>query len=185
MILPIYAYGLSVLKKKASPITPDYPDLEQLIENMWETMYHAEGVGLAAPQVGLSIRLFLVDTVQMMGEEEKDQGIKQVFINAEKVEEAGAPWTYEEGCLSIPEIRGDVDRPPQLHLRYLNEKFEPQEAVFTGMNARVIQHEYDHIDGVLFIEHLKPVKKRMVRRRLENIRKGKVAVDYKMKFPKK
>lgn len=182
MILPIYGYGHPVLKTKAEPITADYPDLAELIENMWETMYEASGVGLAAPQIGLPIRLFIVDTVQIMDEGEEDQGIKKVIINAEKIEEAGKPWAYEEGCLSIPDIRGDVERPPQLRLRYLDEQFVEHEEVFTDMNARVIQHEYDHVDGVLFIEHLKPLKKRLIKRRLENIRKGKVDIDYRMKF---
>jgi peptide deformylase len=182
MILPIYAYGQPVLKKMAEEITPDYPGLAALIENMWTTMYNAEGVGLAAPQIGKSIRLFLVDTVQTKKEADKDQGIKKVFINAQKIEEAGEPWGYEEGCLSIPDIRGEVDRPPQLRLRYQDENFETHEEVFTGMNARVIQHEYDHIDGILFTEHLKPIKKRMIKRKLDKIKQGKADPDYKMKF---
>jgi len=184
MILPIYAYGQTVLKKEAEPIDPDFPELEELIDNMWETMYQAQGVGLAAPQIGRSIRLFVVDTIQLMEEGKEEEGIKQVFINAEKIEEAGEPWSYEEGCLSIPEVRGDVDRPPQLRLRYQDENFDTHERVFTGMNARVIQHEYDHIDGVLFTEHLKPIKRRLVRRKLDNIKKGKAKVEYKMKFPR-
>lgn len=182
MLLPIYGYGQPVLKKKTEPVGPDYPGLAELIANMWETMYEAKGVGLAAPQVGLPIRLFVVDTIQIMDEGKEDEGIRQCFLNAEKIEEAGVPWTYEEGCLSIPDIRGDVDRPPQLRLRYQDENFVMHEQVFTGMNARVIQHEYDHIDGVLFLEHLKPIKKRLIRRKLENIKKGNVSVDYKMKF---
>ncbi len=185
MILPIYAYGQTVLKKEAEPIDPDFPELEELIDNMWETMYQAQGVGLAAPQIGRSIRLFVVDTIQLMEEGKEEEGIKQVFINAEKIEEAGEPWSYEEGCLSIPEVRGDVDRPPQLRLRYQDENFDTHERVFTGMNARVIQHEYDHIDGILFVEHLKPIKRRLVKRRLDNIRKGKVKVEYRMKFPRR
>ena len=184
MILPIYAYGYPVLKKVAPDIEQDYPDLNSLIENMWETMYHAEGVGLAAPQIGRSIRLFIIDTVQIMEEGKEDEGLKQVFINAYKVEESGEQWAYEEGCLSIPEVRGDVDRPRQLRLRFVDENFEEKEVVYTGINARVIQHEYDHIDGILFTEHLKPIKKRLVKRKLESIRKGKIDVGYKMKFPK-
>ena len=183
MILPIFAYGQPVLKRKAKDIEPDYPGLEELIADMWETMYHADGVGLAAPQVGKPIRLFVVDTIQIMEEGKETEGLKRVFINAHKVEEAGEPWTYEEGCLSIPDVRGDVDRPPQLRLRYLDEHFEEHEEVFTGINARVIQHEYDHIDGILFTEHLKPLKRRLVQRKLEDIKKGKVKVEYKMKFP--
>lgn len=182
MILPIFGYGQPVLKKQAADITSDYPELGALVDNMWETMYHAQGVGLAAPQVGLSIRLFVVDTIQIMEEGKKEEGIKRVFINARKMEEAGAPWIYEEGCLSIPDIRGDVERPTQLRLRYLDEQFQEKEEIFTGINARVIQHEYDHIDGILFIEHLKPIKKRLIRRRLDSIKKGEIKVDYKMKF---
>lgn len=182
MILPIYGYGYPVLKKVAEPITPEYPDLAQLIENMWETMYQASGVGLAAPQVGLPIRLFIVDTVQTMEEGQEAKGVKKVFINAQKIEEAGTPWTYEEGCLSIPNIHGDVDRPPELRIRYQDENFEEHEEVFTGINARVIQHEYDHIDGILFTEHLKPIKKRLIKRKLESIRKGKAKAEYRMKF---
>ena len=184
MILPIYAYGQAVLKKEAEAIQPDYPGLAALIENMWETMYFAEGVGLAAPQIGRSIRLFLVDTDQVKREEEQEAGIKKVFINAQKVEEGGEAWPYEEGCLSIPDVRGEVERPAQIRLRYLDEQFEEHDEIFTGFNARVIQHEYDHIDGILFTEHLKPIKRRLVRRKLDNIKKGKIKVDYKMKFPR-
>lgn len=181
MILPIFAYGQPVLRKVAEEIGPDYPNLGQLIENMWETMYHAHGVGLAAPQIGLSIRLFVVDTAQM-AKEGTESGIKRIFINAQMLDESGEPWSYEEGCLSIPDIRGDVERQPDIRLKYLNEQFEEQEETFSGMEARVIQHEYDHIQGRLFIEHLKPLRKQMIKRRLEAIRKGNVEVDYKMKF---
>lgn len=182
MILPIYAYGQPVLRQKAAPIDADYPNLAELIENMWETMYHAQGVGLAAPQIGRSIRLFLVDTAQTKEQESESAGIKRVFINAEKIEEAGDPCSYEEGCLSIPDIRGDVERLPQLRLRYQDEQFETHEAVFTGFDARVIQHEYDHIEGILFTELLKPLKKRMIKRRLEKIKKGEARSEYRMKF---
>ncbi|MDX2071088.1 MAG: peptide deformylase [Haliscomenobacter sp.] len=182
MLLPIYAYGQPVLRKKAEEITPDYPELSQFIANMWETMYHAEGVGLAAPQVGRAIRLFVIDTVQLEEKGKDVVGFKKVFINAQKVEEKGKIWAYEEGCLSIPDIRGDVDRLDTLTLRYMDENFEEHTETFNGINARVIQHEYDHTEGILFLEYLKPVKKAMIRGRLENIRKGKVKVDYKMKF---
>ncbi|MBX2891621.1 MAG: peptide deformylase [Saprospiraceae bacterium] len=185
MILPIYAYGQPVLKKVAVPIEADYPDLQELIASMWETMYHADGVGLAAPQIGLGIRLFVVDTLQLDDDDEKKakiNGFKKVFINAQKVEEDGTPWTYEEGCLSIPRIRGDVERPEFVRLRYLDEQFVEHEETFTGVNARVVQHEYDHIEGVLFTEKLKPLKKRLIQRKLEDIRVGKIKTDYKMKF---
>ncbi len=184
MILPIYAYGQPVLKKVAQPIEADFPELTELIANMWETMYAAEGVGLAAPQVGLAIRLFVIDTEQLEKKDKPDQepGFKKVFINAEMLDEAGELWAYEEGCLSIPRISGDVERPPTIRLRYLDENFVEHEESFDGVNARVIQHEYDHIEGVLFTEHLKPLKKRLIRRKLDNIRTGKIETDYKMRF---
>jgi len=184
MLLPIYAYGQPVLKKVAEPITPDYPELAKLLADMWETMYNADGVGLAAPQVGLGIRLFVIDTTQVEDEDEVKyaDGFKRVFINAEKIEEEGKLWSYEEGCLSIPKIRGDVDRPERIRLRWLDENFEPHEALFNGVNARVIQHEYDHTEGILFTEKLKPLKKRLIQRKLDNIRMGKISTEYKMRF---
>lgn len=182
MLLPIYAFGQPVLKKMGENIDADYPELQDLITNMWETMYHAQGVGLAAPQIGRAIRLFLVDTVQMQEDGELDKGIKKVFINAQKVDEGGNAWDYEEGCLSIPEVRGEVSRPEQIRIKYLDENFEAHDEIYTGINARVIQHEYDHIDGILFTEYLKPLKRRLVRRKLENIKKGKISPNYKMKF---
>ncbi len=182
MILPIYAYGQPVLKKEAQPIDRNHPGLEQLIADMWETMYHAEGVGLAAPQVGHSIRLFVIDTAQMMKEGSDLVGFKKVFINAEIIDEEGDPWEYEEGCLSIPDIRGDVARQPRVRLQYLDENFLPHDEVFDGINARVIQHEYDHIDGILFVEHLKPLKRRLIQRKLDAIKAGKVQADYRLKF---
>jgi len=183
MILPIFAFGQPVLKKIAQPIDKDYPDLEQLIANMWETMYHAQGVGLAAPQIGLPIRLFVVDSEQMMEEKDEGKGVKQVFINAQKIEEGGDPWDFEEGCLSIPDVRGDVNRPAQLRLRYLDENFNEHEETYDGLAARIIQHEYDHIEGKLFTDRLSPLKKALLKGKLDAITKGKVDVDYKMKFP--
>jgi peptide deformylase len=185
MLLPIFAYGQPVLKRKAEPITAEYPDLEELIANMWQTMYHADGVGLAAPQIGLSIRLFMIDTLDVERKVEKadtDVGMKEVFINAQILEEGEEPWVYEEGCLSIPRVTGDVERPKQVRIRWQDEKFVDHEAVFTGINARVIQHEYDHIEGQLFTEKLKPLKKRLIQRKLEDIRQGKIKTDYRMKF---
>lgn len=182
MILPIYAYGHPVLKRIADPIEKDFPNLQELIDNMWETMYNAEGVGLAAPQIGESVRIFIIDTAQTYKDEDKSKGIKSVFINAEKIEEDGEFWFYEEGCLSIPHIRGDVERQKILKLRYLDENFEEQIKIFDGINARVIQHEYDHLEGVLFLDKLKPLKKRMIKRKLEIIKKGRVDADYLMKF---
>ncbi len=182
MILPIYAYGQPVLKKVAEEIDKDYPFLEELIANMWETMYNAQGVGLAAPQIGRSIRLFVVDSVQMEEEDKAFKGIKKVFINAQKIEETGPINEYEEGCLSIPDIRGDVNRPQRLTIRYFDEHFVEHTETFEDLNARVVQHEYDHIEGILFTEHLKPLKRRLVKRKLDKIKKGKVKQEYRMKF---
>lgn len=182
MLLPIYAYGQPILKRKALPISKEYPDLSALIQNMWDTMYHASGVGLAAPQIGLGIRVFVVDTQQMMKDEDHSKGIKLVFINPEIVEESGKLWSYEEGCLSIPNIRGDVERLENIKIKFLDEDFIEHEADFGGINARVIQHEYDHLEGKLFIEKLSPLKKKLIQRKLENIKKGKVATEYRLKF---
>lgn len=188
MILPIYAYGQPVLKKVAEEIGPDYADLPKLLDDMWETMYAAEGVGLAAPQIGLSIRLFLVDTIKPQEDDEeppkepRQPGIKKVFINAEMLEETGKEWAFEEGCLSIPDVRGDVDRPPFIRIRYQDENFVQHEETFDGVNARVIQHEYDHIEGKLFTEKMKPLKRRLVKRKLDKIRKGEIKSDYRLKF---
>ena len=167
------------------PVDPDYTHLDTLIANMWETMYLADGVGIAAPQVGYSIRLFVIDTTEVKREgkeEATDIGFKQVFINAEILDEQGKPWAYEEGCLSIPNIRGDVDLPPMIQIRFQDEHFQVHEATFSGINARVIQHEYDHIQGILFTEHLKPLKKRLIQRKMEDIRFGRIKTDYKMRF---
>lgn len=187
MILPIYAYGQPVLKKVAEPISMDYPDLAELIANMWETMYFADGVGLAAPQIGLPIRLFVIDTVQLLEDKTEngqpaEPGFKKVFINAQIVHSSETDCTMEEGCLSIPRIRGDVERPEEIRVKYQDENFQDFEETFTGYNARVIQHEYDHIEGVLFTERLKPLKKRLIQRKLDDIKTGKIAPGYKMKF---
>ena len=164
MILPVFAFGQPVLKKKAIDIQSDYDGLENLISNMWETMYAAHGVGIAAPQIGASIRLFVIDSIQIMEEDKKAEGIKKVFINAKIIEETGDLWSYEEGCLSIPNIRGDVERNQKVRVQYLDENFKMHDEIYEGINARVIQHEYDHIEGVLFIEKLKPLKKKLIQR---------------------
>jgi len=194
MILPIVAYGDPVLRKKAADIAPDYPGLTELIENLFETMHAASGIGLAAPQVGHSIRLFIVDTIPVLknlDEEDKnhdfkgEKGVKQIFINARAVNKDGEPWLYNEGCLSIPKIREDIQRPDELTLEYLDENFKRHRETFDGLAGRVIQHEYDHIEGILFTDHLKPLKRRLLKKKLENISKGMVEVDYRMKFPQK
>ena len=192
MILPIVAYGNPVLKRVADEITSDYPNLSELIENMWETMYAAHGVGLAAPQIGLSIRLFVIDASLFVDEEEMDQeeidtlkDLKKVFINPIIEEEHGELWSFNEGCLSIPDVREDVSRKEEIVVSYVDENFTPQQLKLNGLAARVVQHEYDHIQGVLFTDHLSPLKKRLIKKRLTSISKGSVSVEYRMKFPKK
>jgi peptide deformylase len=195
MILPIVAYGHPVLRKVAEDIGPDYPGLEKLIEDMWETMYGSNGVGLAAPQINRPIRLFVVDSAQIFANMDEDErkesdypdapGTKQVFINAHIVDEAGDDWPYNEGCLSIPKIREDVYRAEEVTIEYMNEKFEKHTKTFDGITGRIILHEYDHIDGKLFIDHLSPLKRKLYRRKLDDISKGSIRVDYKMLFPKK
>lgn len=182
MILPIYAYGQPVLRKKAKPITNDYPDLAQLIQDMFETMYNAKGVGLAAPQIGRDIRLFVVDTVQLDKPETKPTGIKKVFINAQILDEAGDPWTYEEGCLSIPDIHADIERQPRIRIRYLDENWVEHTEEYEQINARVIQHEHDHIDGILFIDRMKPLRKRLIKGKLEKIKKGEAEAGHPMRY---
>ena len=182
MILPVFAFGQPVLKKRATDINKDYEGLESLINNMWETMYAAHGVGIAAPQIGVSVRLFIIDSIQIMEEEKKAEGIKKVFINAQIIEETGELWSYEEGCLSIPNIRGEVERQQKVRIQYLDENFEKHDEIYEGINARVIQHEYDHIEGVLFVEKLKPLKKKLIQRKLNDIKTGKAKADYKIKF---
>ena len=184
MILPIYAYGQPVLRKQALPVTPDYSELAAFIADMYETMYSAKGVGLAAPQVGRSIRVFVVDTIQIKKADEKHTGIKQTFLNAQILDESGEPWLYEEGCLSIPDIHVEIERLPVVHIRYQDENFVEHTQTFEGINARVIQHEYDHIEGVLFIDRMKPLKRRMINRKLEKIKKGEVDSDHPMKYAK-
>ena len=182
MILPIVAYGDPVLKQVANDIDAEYPNLKQLIEDMENTMEKASGVGLAAPQIGLSIRLFIIDSTLMMDEGEEDKGIREVFINAEMIEETGTEWAFEEGCLSIPDIREDVYRKDTITIKYLDKDFKEHTKTFDGMTARVIQHEYDHIEGILFIDHLKPLKKKLLNKRLRRISEGKIDVKYRMRF---
>ncbi|HEX5742269.1 MAG TPA: peptide deformylase [Flavobacteriaceae bacterium] len=190
MILPIVAYGDPVLRKVGKDIDKEYPDLSTLLENMWETMYKAEGVGLAAPQIGRDIRLFIVDTAPFAQDEDLDDveraylaNYKKVFINATILKEEGKEWAFNEGCLSIPNIREDVSRNEKVTIEYLDENFEEHTEVLNGLVARVVQHEYDHIEGVMFTDKLSSLKKRLLKKKLENISKGIVDVDYKMKFP--
>lgn len=189
MKLPIVAYGDPILRKKAEDIDEDYPNLKELISDMFETMYAARGVGLAAPQVGLPIRLFVIDASPFAEDDEDDEGdptlkdFKKVLINPIIIEEKGDKWGFSEGCLSIPDINEEVMRPSHVVINYLDEDFEEHEVELSGLAARVVQHEYDHIEGKLFIDKLSPLKKAMLKGKLDNISKGMVDVGYKMKFP--
>ena len=190
MILPIVAYGDPVLKRKAEDISKDYPQFDTLLGNMFETMYNAFGVGLAAPQIGLSIRLFIIDTTPFSEDEDLTQeeqnalkGFKRVFVNAKILKEEGDEWAFNEGCLSIPDVREDVFRQPKITIEYVDENFKLQTEIFEGLIARVIQHEYDHIEGILFTDKLSSLKKRLIKGKLANISKGKIIVDYRMRFP--
>lgn len=190
MILPIVAYGDPVLRKKGKEIDKDYPNLDALLENMYETMYGAYGVGLAAPQIGLPIRIFLVDASpfaedEALSTEEQDElkDFKRTFINAKILEEEGDEWAFNEGCLSIPNVREDVFRKPKIKIEYQDEQFNTHVEEFDGLIARIIQHEYDHIEGVLFTDKISNFKKRLIKGKLTNISKGKISIDYRMRFP--
>jgi len=185
MVYPIVAYGNPVLKKRAKEIDKNYPGLQQLISDMYDTMYFSQGVGLAAPQINLSIRLFVTDGKPFIEEDSKMTDFKKVFINPVIIEEEGKEWKFNEGCLSIPGIREDIDRKEGVHLKYFDENFVEHDEVFEGVAARIIQHEYDHLEGILFIDRLTPFKKRLLKGKLQDISVGKVDVDYKMKFATK
>jgi len=192
MILPIVAYGSPILRKICADITADYPGLEKLIADMWETMYNSNGVGLAAPQINKDIRLFVMDSEQIFANQDEDEkgtypdepGFKGLFINAHIIELDGDEWSYNEGCLSIPKIREDIMRSESVTLKYVDENFKQHTKTFIGLTARIILHEYDHIDGKLFIDHIKPLKRTLLKRKLDDISKGKINVDYRMVFPK-
>ena len=191
MILPIVAFGSQVLRKKCSNISSKYPKIETILTNMWETMYEANGVGLAAPQINRDIRLFLIDTTPFFEEEEEEEEkkrneiiVKQAFINARILEESGDEWEFNEGCLSIPDLREDVSRKSIIKIEYLDENFKKHIKTYDGLTARVIQHEYDHINGILFTDKLTALRKRMIKGKLKDISKGKVSAKYKMRFPR-
>jgi len=195
MILPIVAYGHPVLRKVAHDIDEQYPHLDTLIEDMWETMYGSNGVGLAAPQVNRDVRIFVMDSAQIfanMDDEDREEndypdapGIKQVFINPHVVEEHGDDWLYNEGCLSIPKIREDVYRAEEVTIEYQDREFKHHKKTFDGITARIILHEYDHLEGKLFIDYMSPLKRKLMKRKLDDITKGNIKVDYRMLFPKK
>lgn len=192
MILPIVAYGHPVLRQLAKDLTPDYPQLDKLIADMWETMYGSNGVGLAAPQVNRSVRLFVIDSTQIFESMDEDEqtdypdgpGVKEVFINARIVSLNGKEWSYNEGCLSIPKVREDIVRNEEVVLRFQDEQFNEYTREFNGITARVILHEYDHIEGKLFIDKISLLKRKLIKGKLDDITKGKVRTDYRMMFPK-
>lgn len=184
MILPVYGYGNPILREVAKDITPDYPGLKEFIADMFETMYAAEGVGLAAPQVGKAIRLIVIDSSPMAEDHEEAKDFKKVFINAHIIEEGGDPWLYNEGCLSLPGVREDVRRKPKVKMKYMDENFIEHEEVFEGIQARVFQHEYDHLDGKLIPDRISQIRRALIKTKLNNIITGNVKVSYKMKFAK-
>ncbi|MDP2339062.1 MAG: peptide deformylase [Bacteroidota bacterium] len=183
MIYPVTVFGDPVLRKKAEPITKDYKDLKVFVQNMFETMYNSDGVGLAAPQVGQAIRIFVIDTSS--AEEDELPGIKQAFINPEILKKSGDEWVMNEGCLSLPEIREDVLRPETVQIKYLDEDFNEHDEIYSGFSSRVIQHEYDHLDGIMFVDYLNPLRKRILKSKLIAISKGKVIPKYRIKVPGK
>ena len=183
MKYPVTVYGDALLRKKAKAIKKDDPKINEIIENMWETMYYSDGVGLAAPQIGLSIRLFVIDASSGADEEPELEGFRKVFINPEKIETSGEMWVMNEGCLSLPEIREDVTRPDEVRLRYFDENFVEHEEVFKGFAGRIIQHEYDHLEGILFIDYLSPLRKRLLKSKLNAIATGKIQPHYRIKVP--
>jgi peptide deformylase len=192
MILPIVAYGTPILRQVSKEIGPDYPDLSKLLDDMWETMYSSNGVGLAAPQINRDIRLFIVDSRQIFENLEEDEkgkypdgpGIRQVFINAHITGLHGDEWPYNEGCLSIPKIREDIFRSEEVTMEFQDEQFQFHTTTFNGISARIVLHEYDHIEGKLFIDYLKPLKRKLLKGKLDDITKGRINVDYKMSFPR-
>lgn len=184
MLLPIYLYGQPVLRKIASTIDKDFPNFQELLANMWETMAKADGVGLAAPQVGQSIRLFVIDGSGFIDKDPSMKDFKKTFINAQMLDESGENNSFNEGCLSVPGIREDVVRKSKIKIRYQDENFNEFEEEFEGLKARIIQHEYDHLQGKMLIDHINPLKRRMLQGKLNNISKGKVTCDYKFKILK-
>ncbi|MHC1702386.1 MAG: peptide deformylase [Tenuifilaceae bacterium] len=184
MIRPVYIYGTPILRKIAEDITPDYPDLKKLIDDMFETMHHSDGIGLAAPQIGLSIRVFVVDASPLEEDDPAMKDFQKVFINAKIVERFGEKKIYKEGCLSIPKLHEEVEREEKIRIQYFDENFQPKDEVFDGLPSRIIQHEYDHLEGVLFTDKVSPLRRRLLGGKLQGISKGKFDVDYKFKLVK-
>ncbi|MDR0667203.1 MAG: peptide deformylase [Prevotellaceae bacterium] len=181
MVLPVYVYGSGVLKKEAAPVAQDYPALSQLIADMWETLYNANGVGLAAPQVGHTIRLIVIDASVFKDDDPLANGFKRVLINPELIDFSKEKSTFNEGCLSIPGIHEDIVRPKRVRVRYLDERFQPCDEWLDGIPARIAQHEYDHVEGILFTEHLAPIRRKIIASKLQTIARGKSGADYKTK----
>jgi peptide deformylase len=182
MVYPIYVYGSSVLRKRAKEIDKDYPDLPKLIDDMFETMKFSDGIGLAAPQIGKSIRLIVIDAAEMESEEDPDiKNFKIVLVNPTILEESGEKWVFNEGCLSLPNLREDVERHPRIKVRYMDMNMNSHEETFDGIRARIIQHEYDHLEGILFVDRIKPLRKRLLNGRLKSIARGIADVHYKIK----
>lgn len=181
MIYPVITYGDPVLRKKTEEIAADHPDLPQILENLWETMYHANGVGLAAPQVGHSIRIFVIDARSAAEDDPVAKDFKKAFINPQIIELSGESWVMEEGCLSLPEMHEDISRPETVRIRYFDENFTEHDEVYSGYVGRIIQHEYDHLEGKMFVDYLSPLRKKMVKGKLSNIIKGKVNPAYRIK----
>ena len=184
MIVPVYSYGNAVLREISNDIKSDYPKLNELIANMWETLKNADGVGLAAPQVGYAIRLFLIDTEPLSKDHKELKGFKKVFINAQILKQEGDLWSYNEGCLSLPGIREDVSRKPKITVKYADENFVIHEEILEGIKARIFQHEYDHLEGILIPDRISQIRRTLIKRKLNNIITGNVKVSYKMKFAK-
>lgn len=183
MLLPIVAYGHPNLRKICVDIDKDYPELEKLIADMFETMYASSGVGLAAPQVNRQIRLFIIDAKPYSEENPEKEPFKKVFINAHILTEEGEPWTFSEGCLSIPDIHETVERKPNVRITFYDESFVFHDEIYDGFAARIIQHEYDHLEGVLFVDKINPLRRMLLKRKLQDITKGEIDVAYKMIFP--
>ena len=185
MVLPVTAYGHPILRRTAKQIDKDFPDLDELIENMFETMYFSYGVGLAAPQINLSIRLFIVDASPYAEDKPELEGFKRIIINPSIIEEEGDEWMFNEGCLSLPKIREDVTRKSRIRIQYYDRDFNFHDEIYEGIPARIIQHEYDHLEGILFVDRVSQLRKMLLKRKLNDISTGNIDVSYKMIFPAK
>jgi peptide deformylase len=185
MIFPIVAYGHPVLRKVAQDVGPDYPGLKEFISDLFETMYKTDGVGLAAPQVNRSIRIFVIDASHFSEQQPELEGFRKAFINPHITAESGEEWIFNEGCLSVPDIREDISRKPRVRIEYVDEDFVPHDEIYEGIAARIIQHEYDHLQGIMLVDRISPLRKMLLKRKLNDITTGNIDVAYKMIFPGK